>query len=249
MPDSEEMSGGKFYYMDPNDDSGRLADTTLMCTPRSWTNAMRLLSAYSHTGSLEGFSIFDIPKSVIASTLNSCIPAVAIDAFLSFLSVVEKIGNFDQAVYDVWQNGGKNLKIDKKHLSKVALPLAQLICCAHSDKLPTQQEWENLCDWLVSQKSDQLASYVLDIFQNIFLADVDPKTRVHTFYIQEKLRRVDGDLSKISSVVTAFEPFCRHWGITITEVPDYYAGLGKLVKTYGASFNAAVIDTHKGVLG
>lgn len=252
MPESEEMSGGKFYYMDPNDDSSRLADTTLMCTPRAWTNAMRLLATFDHTGknSLSGFSVFDIPRETIAAALNTCIPAVAIDSFLSFLSVVEKIGNFDQAVYEVWQNGGKNLKIDKKHLTKVALPLAQLIVCAHSSSLPTQKEWENLCDWLVAQKSDQLASYVLDIFQNIFIGDTLPEpSRVHFFYVQEKLRRVNGDLSKIASVVDVFEPLCAKWKIKFNDIPDYYAGLGRLVKAYGASFNSAVIDNHEGVLG
>jgi hypothetical protein len=249
MPESEEMSGGRFYYMDPNDDSGRLADTTLMCTPRAWTNAMRLLAAFNNTGSLEGFKIFDIPRNIIASTLNSCVPAQAVDSFMAFLAVIENIGNFDQAVYDVWNNGGKNTKIDKKHLSKVALPLAQLIVCAKADSLPTQKEWENLADWLVAQKSDQLASYVLDIFQNIFLADVPPTLRAQVFTIQERIRRANGDMSKLTSFVTTFKPFCSKWGINFEDIPDYVGGLSKLIKAYGASFESAVIDAHKSALG
>ena len=249
MPESEEMSGGKFYYMDPNDDSGRLSDTTLMCTPRSWTNAMKRLARYHHTGTLEGFKIFDIPSRIIQRALNGAIPAQAVDAFMSFLAVIEKIGNFDQAVYDVWQNGGKNLKIDKKHLNKVALPLAQLIICAHSDALPTQKEWENLANWLVSQKSDQLASYVLDIFQNVFLADVNPSLRAQMFFMQERIRRAGGDLSKLSSFVSTFQGFCNKWGIKFEEMPDYKDGLQVLIKAYGASFESAVIDAHKSALG
>ena len=249
MPDSEEMSGGKFYYMDPNDDSGRLADTTLMCTPRSWTNAMKRLARYHHTGTIEGFKIFDIPERIIRRALNGAIPAQAVDAFMAFLAVIEKIGNFDQAVYDVWNNGGKNTKIDKKHLSKVALPLAQLIVCAKADSLPTQKEWENLADWLVAQKSDQLASYVLDIFQNVFLADVPPTLRAQVFTIQERIRRANGDMSKLTSFVTTFKPFCSKWGIKFDDIPDYVGGLSKLIKAYGASFESAVIDAHKSALG
>lgn len=249
MPEKEEMSGGKFYYMDPNEDSNRLSDTTLMCTPRAWTNAMRLLATYHHTGTIEGFKIFDIPQDVIKYALNTCIPKQAIDSFMSFLAVVEKIGNFDQAVYDVWQNGGKSLKIDKKHLTKVALPLAQLICCAHADALPTKKEWENLAAWLVSQKSDQLASYVLDIFQNVFLADVDPVLRAQVFLMQERLRRAGGDVSKLSQYVNMTAKFCNKWKISFEDIPDYKDGLQNLIKTYGASFETAVIDAHKSVLG
>ena len=249
MPEKEEMSGGKFYYMDPNEDSGRLADTTLMCTPRAWTNAMRLLATYHHTGTIEGFKIFDIPQHIIKSALNTTIPKQAIDSFISFLAVVEKIGNFDQAVYDVWNNGGKNLKIDKKHLTKVALPLAQLICCAHAENLPTKKEWENLAAWLVAQGSDQLASYVLDIFQNVFLADVPEKLRPQLFLFQERLRRAKGNKSEVAQFINVFEPFCQKWKIAADDIPDYKDGLQTLIGKFGASFNAAVIDSHKSVLG
>ena len=181
--------------------------------------------------------------------MNGAIPAQAVDAFMAFLAVIEKIGNFDQAVYDVWNNGGKNTKIDKKHLSKVALPLAQLIVCAKADSLPTQKEWENLADWLVAQKSDQLASYVLDIFQNVFLVDVPPILRAQVFTIQERIRRANGDMSKLTSFVTTFKPFCSKWGINFEDIPDYVGGLSKLIKAYGASFESAVIDAHKSALG
>ena len=255
MPESENMSGGKYYYMDPNDDSGRLSDTTLMCTPRSWTNAMRRLARYHHTGSIEGFKIFDIPERIIRRALNGAIPAQAVDAFMAFLSVVEKIGNFDQAVYDVWQNGGKNLKIDKKHLSKVALPLAQLIICAHSDELPTKKEFDNLASWLVAQNSDQLASAILDIFQNVFISDVpgpqaDGKNmRVQAFFMAERIRRAGGDISKLSTFQNIYDPFCKRWGVKFEEFPDWKDGMQEIIKKYQSSFESAIIDTHKDALG
>lgn len=250
MPESEEFSGGRFYYMDPNEDSGRLSDTTLMCTPRSWTNAMKRLARYSHTGTLEGFTIFDIPERIIRRALNGAVPAQAVDAFMSFLAVISKIGNFDEAVYDVWQNGGKGTKIDKKHLSKVALPLAQLLICAHAKELPTQKEWENLADWLVAQNSDQLASYVLDIFQNVFLADIKSQdARTQFFMIQERIRRAKGDMSKVKTFEIGFQSTCAKWNIKFEDIPDYFNGLNKLVNKYGAAFSNAVIDAHKSVLG
>ena len=248
MPESEEMSGGKFYYMDPNEDSGRLSDTTLMCTPRAWTNAMKRLARYHHTGSLEGFKIFDIPKNIIQRALNGAIPAQAVDAFMGFLAVIEKIGNFDNAVYEVWQNGGKGLKIDKKHLSKVALPLAQLVVCAHSDKLPTQKEWENLVDWLVAQKSDQLASYVLDIYLNVFMGMVGERSRNQIFTIQKRIQK-SGNGADLAVFKAAFDDFCKKWGIDFMDIPDYYDGLTRLIKAYGASFKSATIDAHTDALG
>jgi hypothetical protein len=249
MPESEEMSGGKFYYMDPNEDSGRLSDTTIMCTPRSWTNAMEKLALRHHTGSLEGFNIFDIPKRIIARDLNECVPAQAVDAFLAFLAVVEKIGNFDNAVYEVWQNGGKGLKIDKKHLTKVALPLSQLVCCAHSKSLPTKEEWENLVTWLVDQKSDQLASYTLDIFLNVFMGMIGERSRNQVFTIQQRIKKNNGDTSQLTPFKKAFEPFCTKWNVSFDEIPDYYEGLTRLIKAYGASFKSAVIDAHTDALG
>ena len=88
MPASENMSGANFYYMDPNEDSNRLTDTTLMCTPRAWTNAIRELACYSEPGTLEGFTIFDIDKDILAMTLNQYIPSDAVDSFLAFLHVI-----------------------------------------------------------------------------------------------------------------------------------------------------------------
>lgn len=254
MPDSEEFSGGKFYYMDPNEDSGRLADTTIMCTPRSWTNAMKRLARRAKTleNDLSGFRIFDIPPHIIRRALNGCVPAQAVDAFMAFLEVISKIGNFDEAVYDVWQNGGKNTKIDKKHLSKVALPLAQLICCAHSKELPTQKEWENLADWLIAQNSDQLASYVLDIFQNIFLVDLtSEKARTQFFVTGRRIKnaKTAEELNELKTLKFAFENTCKRWNIKFEEIPDYYDGLVKLINKYGTSFKSAIIDKHEGVLG
>lgn len=249
LPEKETMSGGQFYYMDPNENSSRLADTTLMCTPRSWTNAMRLLAGFHHTGTLEGFKIFDIPQRIIKKALNSAVPKTAVNAFMSFLKVIEEVGNFDEAVYDVWQNGGKNFKLNKKNLNKITLPLAQLICTAHADKLPSQKEWKNLCDWLVAQNSDQLASYVLNVFGNVFVANV-PKELVNQFYLaQSRIKKFGADNPKLAAYKNALAPALNKWGIEFEEIPDYSVGIQTLIKKYGESFNTAVVGAHENALG
>ena len=249
MPESENMSGGKFYYMDPNEDADDGAVTKLMCTPRAWTNAMRELACYSHTGNLEGFTIFDIPREILAMTLNQYVPADAIDSFLAFLDVIGKIGDFDRAVYDIWQNGGKGFKIDKKDLNKITLPIAQLVCSAHADKLPTEKEFENLSDWLVSMGSDQLASYVLDIFKTIFMGEIDDALRNGAFVIGAKVKQWGADNPKLSIYNSSYDKFFKHWGISLEKMPDYMIGLRKVSAKFGASFKAAQVDDHVDALG
>lgn len=249
MPESENMSGGKFYYMDPNESMDGAGVTKLMCTPRSWTNAMRELAEYSHTGSLEGFTIFDIDRDILAMTLNQYVPADAIDSFLAFLDVISKIGNFDAAVYDVWQNGGKSFKLDKKDLNKITLPVAQLICSAHANELPTQKEWENLANWLVSQNSDQLASYVLDVFKNVFVGMMSDDMRDGIFVIASKVQKLGANDPKLEIYRATYGPFFAKWGIKFEDMPDYLPGLKVIAAKYRDSFKSAIVDDHVDALG
>ena len=239
MPASENMSGAKFFYMDPNENSDIPNPTTLMCTPRSWTNAMRRLARYSHTGTLEGFTIFDIPTRVIGRALNGCIPTSAVDSFIAFLEVIKNIGNFDGAVNDVWENGGKGFKVDKKSLNKITLPLAQLIVNAHANELPTEEEFSNLADWLVSQNSDQLASYVLDVFKNVFMGMLDDEKRDAIFVIGKKLEKYP---DKAAAYTAICQPFLTRWGIKMEEIPVYSTGLKKISEKYQAIFKSSVVD-------
>lgn len=245
MPSSENMSGGKFFYMDPNEDMDSVSPTTLMCTPRSWTNAMRELAVYSHTGSLEGFSIFDIPTRIIARTLNAYVPSSAVDSFLAFLEVIQGIGNFDAAVRGVWQKG--SFKVDKKNLNKITLPLAQLICSAHADSLPTQEEFENLANWLVSQNSDQLASYTLDVFKNVFIPElVNNESAANQFFLAKKKYNVILNDPKRKEFAENFKSIytgvLSKWGYDITNMPDYSVGLKTIATKYAAAFKDAIVD-------
>ena len=249
MPESENMSGGKFYYMDPNESMDGAGVTKLMCTPRAWTNAMRELACYSHTGTLEGFSIFDIDRDILAMTLNQYVPSDAIDSFLAFLEVISKVGNFDHVVHDIWQNGGKNFKLSKKDLNLVALPLAQLICSAHANQLPTQKEFENLASWLVSQGSDQLTSYVLDIYKNVFMGMIDDQLRDGTFVIATKIKQLGANDPKLEIYKSAYQRFFEKWGIKFEDMPDYMPGLKTISAKFRDAFKSAVVDGHVDALG
>lgn len=249
MPESENMSGGKFYYMDPNEDMDSGDVTKLMCTPRSWTNAMRDLAEYSNTGTLEGFTIFDIDRDILAMTLNQYVPADAVDSFLAFLEVISKIGNFDQAVHDIWHNGGKNFKLSKKDLNLVALPMAQLVCSAHADKLPTEEEMNNLADWLNAQSSDQLASYVLDVIKNVFLPGISLESQDAFFSLAYKKDSFKDDVARLEAYSSVYTSVFQKWGIDINSAPNWRPFLISVAKKYGASFNSAVVDGHKDALG
>lgn len=240
MPEHENMSGGKFFYMDPNEDMEGAGVTKLMCTPRSWTNAMRELAEYSETGSLEGFTLFDIPREILAMTLNQYVPAQAVDSFLAFLEVISKIGNFDQAVRDIWKNGGKSVKISKKDLGLVAIPLMQLIATSHAKKLPDAKEFENLAQFVVDQNSDQLASYLFDIYMNVYVDMLPERVRPLIFVVTKKTKTMTA--SQRALYEASFKPFCDKWGISFDQIPDYSAGHTLLAKKYAEAFKAATID-------
>ena len=255
LPESENMSGAKYYYMDPNEDLDSGDPTKLMCTPRAWTNAMRELALYSHTGSLEGFTIFDIDRDILAFTLNQYVPAQAIDSFIAFLDVIQKIGDFDRAVEAVWKNDGKGFSIAKKDLNKVTLPVAQLVCTSHNKELPTEKEFVSLANWLVSCDSDQLASYVLDIFKSTFIntKNVQLSTANTDAFFIAKLRieklKAAGKNNEAKLVENMYKQVCDNWGISINEIPNYYPGLQIITKKYGESFKTAVVGDHIDALG
>ena len=250
MPkDNDNIGGGNYYYWDPNDE-GSIEMSKLMCNPRQWTNAMQELALYSDTGKLEGFSIFDLPDSRIQRVLNKFVPKDAVDNFMGFLKVVQGLGvNFDDAVYDVWQNAGKSLKLDKKSVNKIMLPIGQLICSAHNENLPTEKEWDNLCTWIVDQNSNQLASYILGIAQTTFGGmittatdasgrQVENKTLIEgLFWLQTRMNKIKSSPTTLGFYNTAYKKFLDHWGLSsVEDIPDYSTGMMKLVKKYGEQF-------------
>lgn len=254
LPESETLSGAKFYYMDPNETMELDTPTTIFCTPRSWTDAMITLCEFANTGSLEGFTIFDIPKNIIEFALGGSIPAVAIDSFMAFLDIIKRIGDFDKAVDAVWKRSGKGFNVNKKDLSKISIPIAQLICTSHKESLPTATEFESLADWLVSTDSDQLASYVLDTFKAVFI-DPEYDTRSQNiingfFVIHKKIAKLEkeGNTAEKKQLLNVYKEYWKKFGITdLKDFPDYSTGLKKIADKYGKIFKETIIDDREGL--
>ena len=242
MPEHENMSGGKYFYWDPNEANDTDDPSLIFCTPRAWTNAMSILCEYANTADLEGFKLLDIPTSIIGMALNGTIPREAVDSFLAFLDVIRSVGNFDDAVYAIWQKGGAGFNIDKKNLNKVALALAQLIITAHADNLPTEEEFVNMAEWLVSTGSDQMASYVLDIMQNVFAGMLPKEQKSAIFVLRRKYESIKNDATKLRLYERAFSAFLDKYGLTLDTMPDWKPGLDKLAKKFGGVFSQYKFD-------
>jgi hypothetical protein len=183
--------------------------------------------------------------------LNTCIPREAVESFMAFLKVIRSVGNFDEAVYNVWN--GKDFKVDPKTLKTVALPLAQLLITAHSEKLPSEKEMTNLFSWVVSQNSHQLAAYILDIVQNVFAGMLPTSSnskqnlRANVFVLARRVKRAQasGDPREIEQLELfrkAFEDFFKKWNITLETVPDWSKALGILADKYGDAFENFKVD-------
>ena len=218
---------------------------------------MEQLAVYHHTGTLEGFNIFDLDESTVKMILNKNVPAEAVDAFWSFLKLISSVGDFDNAIRAVWKNGGRGLKISKDNIINVALPLAQLIICAHKDTLPTKEEFESLATWVASTGSEQLASYVLDIFKNVFGVNIPDKAsgidsqdlKIQIFFLH-KLYEQDAQKPAHKQVwahVRIFDQFFQAWGVTPQTMPDYSEGISILSKKYALAFQAAQVDGRDGL--
>lgn len=257
MPSNEEFSGGKFFYYDPNDSGERELDGGIICNPRSWTNAMRKLACYSHTGKLEGFDILDIPEATLKRILNGFVPAVAVNQFVGFLKLIRSVGDWDAAVDSVWNNAGKSLKIDKNDLRRVQLPLIQQIICSHAGKLPTEKEFDSLCQWIVNCDSNQLASYMIDMFMNVYGSSVSESKRPSIFSYQQVRAdfKANGDETTMKTFENIMSPICNKYEVTPETFPDYFMnGKGKeggftlLIDKYGETFEKLTVN-GKSALG
>ena len=239
MPANEEFSGGKFFYYDPNESGERENDGGIICNPRTWTNAMRKLACYSHTGKLEGFDILDIPEQKMKRILNGFIPASVVDQFMGFLKIVRGVGDWDRAVESVWTNAGKGLNIKKDDLRRIQTILIQQIICAHAGTLPTEKEFDSLCQWIVNCKSEQLASYMIDTFKSVY-GDNMSGDLVITF--KYNYNGYTKELDKKLAVDEMAGVFSKY-GYTKDTYPDYFTdgkgnegGFTRLIDAYGDSF-------------
>jgi len=248
MPEKETLSGGKFFYYDPNEKNQAGDTSTLICTPRSWTNAMRKLAVLANTADLGGFTLAELPNKVITRALGGFIPSSVIDSFIAFIDVIRKIGDFDIAVKGIWQGHPIN-NLDPKDLRKIALPFAQLLVTSHANKFPTAEEFENLADWLVSQNSDQLTSYVLDIFKNVFLHGLSPDAQ-ESFFIWHRKRTVQinkGNEKSVKFTENEYDRVLKPFKLTVETMPDFSVGLKKISNKYGEIFMSVKVNGKDGL--
>lgn len=262
LASDEQFAGGKFFYWDPNDNSTDLikSESRLMCTPRAWTNAMRELATFSKTGSLEGWTINDIPEDIIGRCLNKYIPLTAVDSFLGFLKVIGRMGPaFENNVSEVWETGRFPFRIDRKEMPLVAIPLAQIIISkrASAGDMPTHDEFVNLCKALVAANSEQLVACTLDIFRNVFFSFTNNNQIKEMFFvIHLKMKKLEEAIAaaeaanaksnKTKADMTAIEAGERAKAAkvlwmerikeagynSVDEIPDYTDGIRIVGGTY-----------------
>ncbi len=258
LPESETMSGGKYFYWDPNEDNSSVQETKILCTPRSWTNAMYDLAEFANTASLEGFKLLDIDTRILGRVLNKYIPAAAIDTFISFLDVIRGLGgSIDRTVADIWKTG-KSASLSKAQLRNVGLPLAQLLITYHAKELPTQEEFTNICKWVANQGNDQICSYMIDNFVNVFIGSVDTlKTSslgsmVHVImnarWNIENNPKFAADKATIDFHTSQIKFFLDRWRLKgLTDIPDYSEGLQIIADKYGDIFSSYQINGKSGL--
>ena len=238
LPESESMSGGKFFYYDPNTEEDLEDPTAYICTPRSWTNAMKELRYYHHTGTLEGWNIFDIDDAIIEDVLGAYVPSNAIECFMSFLRILQSVGDVKQISEDIW--AGSKIPVDLSTIKKAAIPLAQVIVTMHANTLPTDDEFINLAKWIVGLNWGQMATYILDVFMNTFIIDADADN-YKRFIFASKTKRQNLPPANTAAINGTLSKTLSKYGISgIADFPDYSQGFAILGKKYAAEIDKFV---------
>ena len=138
----------------------------------------------------------------------------------------------------VWVDGSKAFKLSENEITNRSIPIAQLVCQSHANELPTQQEFENLADWLIKQGSREFTLKVLDFFKSTFIGMLDEPLRDIVFAIPIKSQygklnpKQRGELQEI-----AISKFLDKWGIKFDEVPNYYEGFRRLSGKFSEKSN------------
>lgn len=256
LPESENMSGGKYFYYDPNPDLEQSdSGSVVMCTPRSWTKAMIELADIAQNdlnidAPLSDFkTILNIPPDIMRIALGGNVTTDACEAFIAFLQVINSIGDFDRAVESVWTNGGKSINISAKNMQLVQLPLAQLIITSHPE-LPTTEEMNSLANFLVTKGNDQITSYIIDIIKNTYLSLINNnEMKEIAFVIHNVLTDKNIKASQKNYVIDVFEPVIKKYGIKdINNFPDYREFIKITGKKYGAILKDVTLDGKTGLV-
>ena len=94
-----------------------------------------------------------------------------------------------------------------------------------------------------------MASYVLDVFGNVFAGSLEKDDRPILFLVQARINKFGKDSVKIAAIKEIISPVCNQWKTHFEDIPDYSEGLRELINKYGKSFKSAVVGDHIDALG
>ena len=249
MAEGSQASGAKYFYNDPNDDE--MNCTKLMCTPRSWTNAMINLCNWTDTADLEGWSILDLDDDDIRFALGGAVPSNAVDSFIGFLQIIRSLGDAETLAESIWQKGGKGLKIDEKDLIAASITIGQIIMCHHANSFPTGTEFANLCDWMVKVNNESIAANVFDSFIHQYFND---DTNVAKMVLTMDTSPIDWKTvtsdPKYNAVI---DRLAKAMNLTVAELSTgkyfYFQAFKKAASKYGGTLGGLSIGDNDNVLG
>lgn len=232
MGETETHAGGKYFYYDPNEENPDDSPSKLMCTPRSWDNAMKALAVYANTGDKEGWSILDIPVRLLQRVLGQSIPPQAVDSFMAFLGVIRSVGSMDEFAASVW--GGKKPKVkDQNVYNMIPFQICQILITSRKDTLPTEKEMVNLFKWLVSINNPALAGYMIDMIKNVYASTLgnNEELKNHIFTLQSEATELINSGTKVNRdyydrLTGAMSPFLEAWGLKkLEDMPNWHPAL------------------------
>lgn len=245
-----KYSGSKYFYWDPNDESDSDDPSKIMCTPRSWTNCMEYLATYYDTGLSEGWQLIDLfqkNNQEFISLMNDFLPAAAIDSFCGLLGLISKVGDIESFCDGIWKSGKANIPSSTK-LDEIVIPISQIIITYHAKTLPTEKEFMNLSNWLISQNNGQLASYMFDNFNNVFGRFIENDNEKKYLVLYKRMIKTNIPNSSkytaaqkkkvIANWNEVFKNTCTGFGVTPETFPDYSTGYSKLFDAYKSELEA-----------
>lgn len=228
MGETETHAGGKYFYYDPNEKNPDDSPSKVMCTPRSWDNAMQRLAPFGRTAEEEGWDILSIKPAVIGRVLNQFIPPQAIDSFLAFLGVIRGVGSMDEFAAAVW--GGKKPKVkDNKVFDMIPFQICQILITSRKDSLPNEKEMVNLFKWLVSIDNPALAGYMIDMIKSVYASALgnNEQLKNHIFTLQSTAKELlasgtKDDIKYYEKLSGVMSQFLESWGLKkLEDMPDW----------------------------
>lgn len=161
----------------------------------------------------------------------------------------EALNNMPKEFLNIWK--GKSANIDIEYMENPAL-LAQSIMDVHRRNLPTEEEFMNLCEWIIKNvSSPKVVERILDVMYEVF--GVSYGIKQNDVYDWDLKKWFDGHSTDENDftyklffliqlfikenethdfLVKKFKNVLRKWNIGITEWPDYSAGIQLLAKKF-----------------